>query len=161
MRTLDGIVSAVRTNETYTEDELVYAVVAFDVLLAQLDLSQDHERLLRWMTAATMDPREYAGEANDPANQEAVRWYKAMHDVELPTTRDETDDNPPSPDTPDACCTAPARATERQGRHSTTSSAAKTTPARTDCSATRTGALPEPLRPRADVGRKREGGGDD
>lgn len=29
MRTLDEIVAAVRSNETYTEDELVYAVAAF------------------------------------------------------------------------------------------------------------------------------------
>lgn len=83
MRTLDEIVAAVRSNETYTEDELVYAVVAFDVLLHQLDLPNDTTRLQKYFIAAESSPREFIGEANDPANQEAVAWYKAMHT--LPT----------------------------------------------------------------------------
>lgn len=81
MRTLDEIVAAVRSNETYTEDELVYAVVAFDVLLSQLALDQDATRLQHWMAAAVRDPREYVGEANDPANSVAVDWYRSMHNV--------------------------------------------------------------------------------
>jgi len=79
MRTLDEIVAAVRSNENYTEDELVYAVVAFDVLLSQLALDQDVTRLQHWMAAATQSPKDYAGEANDPNNPEAANWYKAMH----------------------------------------------------------------------------------
>lgn len=84
MRTLDEIVAAVRSNETYTEDELVYAVVAFDVLLHQLDLLGDAPRLQRYFIAAEADPRKFIGEANDPQNPEAVAWYKAMHSVQLP-----------------------------------------------------------------------------
>ena len=81
MRTLDEIVAAVRSNETYTEDELVYAVVAFDVLLSQLKLDEDPQRLQHWMVAAINSPKEYAGPYNDPANPEVEEWYKAMHNV--------------------------------------------------------------------------------
>jgi len=79
MRTLDEIVAAVRSSETCTEDELVYAVVAFDVLLSQLKLDEDPQRLQHWMAAAINSPKEYAGPCNDPANPQAVAWYKAMH----------------------------------------------------------------------------------
>lgn len=81
MRTLDEIVAAVRSNENYTEDELIYSIVAFDVLLSQLALDQDATRLQRWMAAATQSPKDYAGRANDPANPEAANWYRAMHGV--------------------------------------------------------------------------------
>lgn len=81
MKTLDEIVSAVRSNELCTAEELTYAVVAFDVLLAQLELDQNAVQLQHWMAAATQDPRLYAGEANDPANPETVAWYRAMHNA--------------------------------------------------------------------------------
>lgn len=81
MRTLDRIITSARLNEPLDPDEARYAIVAFDVLLAQLKLDQDAERLKEWMVAATNTPREYAGEANDPLNPDAVTWYRAMHGV--------------------------------------------------------------------------------
>lgn len=85
MRTLDEIVASARLNEPLDPDEARYAIVAFDVLLAQLNLDQDAERLKEWMVAATNSPQEYAGEANDPQNPDAVAWYRAMHGVQVPT----------------------------------------------------------------------------
>jgi len=85
MRTLDEIVASARLNEPLDPDEGRYAIVAFDVLLAQLNLDQDAERLKEWMVAATNSPQEYAGEANDPQNPDAVAWYRAMHGVQVPT----------------------------------------------------------------------------
>lgn len=81
MRTLDEIVAAARLNEPLDLGEARYAITAFDVLLAQLDLDQDVARLQKWITAATMPPRDYIGEANDPREPEAVEWYRAMHGV--------------------------------------------------------------------------------
>lgn len=84
MRTLDEIVAAARLNEELDADDARYAIVAFDVLLSQLNLDQDAERLKEWMVAATNSPQEYAGEANDPQNPDAVAWYRAMHGVQAP-----------------------------------------------------------------------------
>lgn len=84
MRTLDEIVASARLNELLDPDEARYAIVAFDVLLAQLNLDQDAERLKEWMVAATNSPQEYVGEANDPQNPDAVAWYRAMHGVQVP-----------------------------------------------------------------------------
>lgn len=81
MRSLDGIVAAARLNEPLEPDEARYAIVAFDVLLAQLNLDQDATRLKEWMVAATASPKEYVGKANDPAEPDAVAWYRAMHSV--------------------------------------------------------------------------------
>ena len=91
MRTLDEIVASARLNEPLDPDEARYAIVAFDVLLAQLNLDQDAERLKEWMVAATNSPQEYAGEANDPQNPDAVAWYRAMHGVQVPGMWDESD----------------------------------------------------------------------
>ena len=81
MRTLDAIVAATRSAEPVTEEELRYAVVAFDVLLYSLDLPADYKRLQQWFVAAEADPQKYIGKANDPADEEAVAWYRAMHNV--------------------------------------------------------------------------------
>ena len=81
MRTLDAIVAATRSAEPVTEEELRYAVVAFDVLLYSLDLPADYKRRQQWFVAAEADPREYIGEANDPANEKAIAWYQTMHNA--------------------------------------------------------------------------------
>ena len=78
MRTLEEIVGAARTNEELTAEESRYAIVAFDVLLAQMALEHDAVRLKKWFIAAESDPRVFVGEANDPQNAEAVAWYRAM-----------------------------------------------------------------------------------
>lgn len=80
-RTLDDIVAAVRSGQALPYDELRLAVVAFDVLLHQLDLPRDPVRLQAYFVAAESVPAEYIGEANDPDNAEAVAWYKAMHNA--------------------------------------------------------------------------------
>ncbi len=80
-RTLDQIVAAVRSGQAVPHDELRRAVVAFDVLLAQLDLPRDPKALAEYFRAAESVPAEYIGEANDPDNAEAVAWYTAMHNA--------------------------------------------------------------------------------
>lgn len=79
--TLDEIVAAVRTNELVTIRDMRYAIVAFDVLMSQLHVDRNVEQLAEFFKAASTPPREYAGEANDPGNPEAVEWYRAMHAV--------------------------------------------------------------------------------
>lgn len=78
MKTLDEIVATVRSGGTPTVDEMRYAIVAFDVLLYQLDLPADVARLQEYFKAAESSVSEYVGEANSPDNPEAVRWYEAM-----------------------------------------------------------------------------------
>ena len=89
MRPLHAIVAAIRSGQEVNPEELRYAVVAFDVLLYQLDLPNDPERLQHYFTAAESDPREYIGEANDPDNPDAVAWYKAMSSIEAPKSAPE------------------------------------------------------------------------
>lgn len=81
MRTLDAIVAATRSAEPVTEEELRYAVVAFDVLLYSLDLPADYKRLQQWFVAAEADPQKYIGKDNDPADEEAATWYRIMHNA--------------------------------------------------------------------------------
>lgn len=75
-RTLAEIVSAVRLNGPTTPDELRYAVAAFDVALAQMDISRHHDQLNEYFKAAGLPPRQYVGEANDPEKPAAVEWYR-------------------------------------------------------------------------------------
>jgi len=79
MRTLSEITAAVRQGDPVTGDELRYAVVAYDVMVAQMELPNDPKRLFHYFQAADNDPREYIGQANDPAFPDARRWYAAMH----------------------------------------------------------------------------------
>lgn len=84
MRTLNEITAAVRQGEPVTEEELRYAVVVYDVLVAQLELPNNPQQLLHYFQAAESDPREYVGEANDPAFAGAREWYAAMHNAGQP-----------------------------------------------------------------------------
>ena len=84
MRTLNDIVAAVRSRQEVTEDELRYAVVAFDVLLSQMDLTNDLAKLTLFFEAAEQNPRTYIGEANNPDKQAAVEWYTAMQAASTP-----------------------------------------------------------------------------
>lgn len=79
MRTLSEITAAVRQGDPATSDELRYAVVAYDVMVAQMELPNDPKRLFHYFQAADNDPRAYIGEANDPAFPGARQWYRAMH----------------------------------------------------------------------------------
>lgn len=79
MRTLSEITAAVRQAEPVTEEELRYAVVAYDVMVAQMELPNDPARLYHYFQAADNDPRAYIGQANDPAFAGAREWYRAMH----------------------------------------------------------------------------------
>lgn len=79
MRTLSQITAAVRQGDPVTGDELRYAVVAYDVMVAQMELPNDPKRLFHYFQAADNDPREYIGQANDPAFPAARQWYAAMH----------------------------------------------------------------------------------
>ena len=79
MRTLSQITAAVRQGDPATGDELRYAVVAYDVMVAQMELPNDPARLFHYFQAADNDPREYIGQANDPAFPGARQWYAAMH----------------------------------------------------------------------------------
>lgn len=83
MRSLGDIVSAVRSGEPVDFDELRLAVVAFDVLLAQQGLQQHPAALQAYFEAAQLDPREYVGVNNDPDNEGAAVWYRAMLSVRV------------------------------------------------------------------------------
>lgn len=84
MRKLSEIVTAVRLGDPVETSELVYAVVAFDVLLAQLDLPNDVVRLQKYMQAAVSDPRVYVSPENDPAEPVAVEWYRTFMNIKAP-----------------------------------------------------------------------------
>lgn len=81
MRTLDAITAAVRQGQDVTEEELRYAVVAYDVLVASLNLPNNPDQLRHYFQAAESDPRVFVGEANDPAFAGAREWYAAMHNA--------------------------------------------------------------------------------
>jgi len=81
MRTLQQITDATRRNEEATEEELRFAVCAYDVLLAQLELEQDPKQLQKFFIAAEADPRAYIGPTNNPLNAEARDWHKAFINV--------------------------------------------------------------------------------
>lgn len=80
MRTLSEITAAVRQGDPVTGDELRYAVVAYDVMVAQMELPNGPARPGRSTTSRrrTTTPREYIGQANDPAFPDARQWYAAM-----------------------------------------------------------------------------------
>lgn len=77
-RTLGQIVEAVRLGQPHRADELLYAIVAFDVLMSQLHVDKHFDQLQEYFKASSTPPQEYAGWVNDPVNPEAVAWYKAM-----------------------------------------------------------------------------------
>ena len=81
MRTLSQITAAIRSDEKYTETEARYAIVAYDVLMHQLSVEQDPVRLAEYFKAAETPPIQYVGWANNPANPNAVNWYKSMINV--------------------------------------------------------------------------------
>jgi hypothetical protein len=78
MRTLDEMTRAVRRDEIVTDWELRYAVVAYDVMLAGMELEKDPVRLQKYMVAGDSCPKEFAGPANDPQNPESVAWHRAF-----------------------------------------------------------------------------------
>ena len=81
MRSLSQITSALRSGEPVEVEELRAAVVAYDVLLSQLDLPSDARRLGYYFQAAECDPEIYAGETNALSSEAAQAWYKAMLSV--------------------------------------------------------------------------------
>jgi len=85
MRTLDEIVKAIRSGLPYTEEETRYAVVAYDVLIAQIYLDRNPVQLAEFFRAAETSPIEYVGWVNDPENPEAREWYVAMNNVGVET----------------------------------------------------------------------------
>lgn len=80
-RTLGDIVEAIRTDNLVSASEMMYAVVAFDVLMSQLQVDKHFSQLQEYIHASACPPREYVGWANDPTNPDAVAWYKAMLSV--------------------------------------------------------------------------------
>lgn len=83
MRTLTEITNAVRRGEDVTEGELRYTVVAYDVLVAKLNITQDKQMVEEFFKATEGDPRAYIGWINDPANPEAADWHKNFVNMEL------------------------------------------------------------------------------
>lgn len=81
MRKLTEITDAARRGEPTSHGELLYAVVAYDVLLAQFDLAKHPVQLAEFFKAAEQDPKMYIGEANDPAEQSVREWHNAMINV--------------------------------------------------------------------------------
>lgn len=81
MRTLNEITASIRSGEGFDVQEARYAVVAYDVLVAQLSVDIDPVRLVEYFKAAETSPLEYIGWINDPENPEATEWYKAMKKV--------------------------------------------------------------------------------
>ena len=76
MRSLTEITYAVRRNEPATLDEMRYAIVANDVLLAQLHIAWNEHQLADFFAAAESCPKAYVGWDNDPENPEAVEWHR-------------------------------------------------------------------------------------
>jgi len=52
MKTLTEITNAVRRDQEVTEDELRYAVVAYDVLIAKFNIPQDRQMMEEFFKAA-------------------------------------------------------------------------------------------------------------
>lgn len=81
MRTLSQITTAVRTREPFSIAELEYAIVAYDVLMAQLGVVNDLKQLQKYFEAAETDVRAYVGPDNDPESAAAREWYVAMNAI--------------------------------------------------------------------------------
>ncbi len=81
MRTLNEITRAVRTNRPVNAQELRRAVVAYDVLLALLNVEQNPLQLAEYFKAGSSCPVHYAGPANNPDDPDVRAWYDAMHEV--------------------------------------------------------------------------------
>ena len=77
-KTLNQIVESARIGEPLTNNELRFAVCAFDVLLAQLDISQNPEQLASYFVAAELPPEAYLGENNHPDSAAFREWYTAF-----------------------------------------------------------------------------------
>lgn len=78
MRTLDEITTAVRRNQWVNKTELLFAVVAYDVLMSKLKVENNPVQLQEYFVAADSDPWKYIGHDNDPRNPESVHWHKTM-----------------------------------------------------------------------------------
>ena len=83
MRNLDEITAAVRLLEEVSVEEMARAIVAYDVLLAQLNLSRYPELLAQYFLAAETDVKEYAGPYNDYDIKENREWYREFHGFEV------------------------------------------------------------------------------
>ena len=81
MRTLNEITSACRRGEPVTEEELRYAVCAYDVMVAQFEIENHAVLLEKYFVAAEMDVKEYVGPNNDPNDPEVQKWHRAFAKV--------------------------------------------------------------------------------
>lgn len=77
-KTLDQITHAARVGAKLTVDELRFAVCAYDVLLAQLDVSRYPVQLSAYFQAAETPPEKYIGHANHPDDPGFQEWYRAF-----------------------------------------------------------------------------------
>ncbi len=84
MRKLHEITSAVRLGQSAEHKELIYAVIAYDVLMAQMQVSANAAQLQKFFVAAELPPLEYIGPENDPMNPEALSWYRAFMSLPRP-----------------------------------------------------------------------------
>lgn len=92
MRKLVEITDDVRRSLPVDEDELRYALCAYDVLLANLNLDKQPDLMAEFFRAAESDPKVYIGWENDPTNPGVVAWHQAMINVEKHVSADATDD---------------------------------------------------------------------
>lgn len=81
MKNLADITTAARSNDKPTYEELLYAVVAYDVMLSGFSVEEQPILLQKYFEAGAMDPKEYIGWVNDPGNPEAIEWYQAFINV--------------------------------------------------------------------------------
>lgn len=81
MRTLQEITDAVRRNEHATSDELRYAIAAYDVFLAKIEIEKYVPLLTEFFIAAESSPRKYIGPENDPKNKKVAEWHRAVINV--------------------------------------------------------------------------------
>ncbi len=79
--TLTEITNAVRRGEPVSVDQMRYAICAYDVLLADMKISENATLLEKFFIAAEMEPKEYIGGDNDPDNPEFVAWHKAFINI--------------------------------------------------------------------------------
>ncbi len=82
MRTLAEITDDARRGIEAEPKELLYAVCAYDVLLAQLKLDEQPILLKEFFIAGESCPKEYIGWANDPENEEVRAWHQAFINVD-------------------------------------------------------------------------------
>jgi len=82
-KTLTEVTEAARLGEPLTNDELRFAVCAYDVLIAQFKVERYVDQLQEFFVAGEAVPEEYLTPANHPDNPDFVTWYRTFLNLEV------------------------------------------------------------------------------